>query len=54
MKHGKKLKRWMKELLAKKGLNPDNWYYVKNLPGELVVLHRHSLKTRSIKLEVNP
>jgi hypothetical protein len=51
MKHGKKLKRWMKVLLKKKGLNPENWYYIKNLPGELVIVHRYSLKTRAIKLE---
>lgn len=49
MKQSKKLQRWMKELLAEKGLNPDNWYYIKNTPEELVILHRHSLKPRIIQ-----
>ena len=48
LKHGKKLLRWMKELLEAKGLNPDNWLFVKNTPNELVIVHRHSMKPRTI------
>jgi hypothetical protein len=51
LKQPKKLQRWMKELLAKKKLNPNNWYYVKNTPGELVIIHRYSGKPRIIPIE---
>jgi len=49
MKHEKKLQRWMKELLKEKGLNPDNWYYIKNTPDELIIIHKHSLKPKAIQ-----
>lgn len=51
MKQSRKLQRWMKVLLAKKRLNVDNWYYIKNEPGRLTVLHKHGLKPRVIKYE---
>lgn len=49
MKQGKKLQRWMKALLSKKKLEPNNWLYVKNEPGKLTVIHKHSLKPRIIE-----
>ncbi|HHW94433.1 MAG TPA: hypothetical protein GX736_00650 [Mogibacterium sp.] len=51
MKQEKRLQRWMKEFLSERRLNPNNWYYIKNTPEELVILHRHSLKPRVIKKE---
>ena len=51
MKQPKKLQRWMKVLITRKGLNPDNWYYVKNTATELVIVHRHSGKPRIIPIE---
>jgi len=51
MKQPKKLKRWMKVLLSKKGLKVENWQYIKNEPGKLTILHKHSLKPRVIKYE---
>ncbi len=46
MKQGRKLKRWMKDLLIKRNLEPSDWLAVKDLPGErqgsgeLQVVHR--------------
>lgn len=51
MKNGKRLQRWMKDLLKKKGLNPDNWLYIKNTPNELVIMHKYLEKTRTIPME---
>lgn len=45
MKHGKRLSRDQKQLLAKWGLNPADWLAVKNTSEELVIVHRHSDKT---------
>ena len=52
LKQEKRLQRWMKKLLKEKGLNPRNWYYIKNTPQELVIIHRHSLRPRTIKKEI--
>lgn len=52
MKHERKLKRWMKKLLKDKGLNWENWHYVKDTPKELHIVHRYSLNVRVIKKEV--
>jgi hypothetical protein len=41
----------MKELLKKKGLNWENWHYVKDAPTELHIIHKHSMKTRIIEKE---
>ncbi len=46
----KRLKRWMKELLSRKGLNVDNWRYIRSTSDELVIIHKHSLKPRTITL----
>lgn len=51
MKQEKRLQRWMKEFLSERRLNPDNWYYIKNTPDELVIIHKHSLRPRVIKKE---
>ena len=47
MKQGRKLQRWMKVL--KKKLKAENWLYIKNEPGKLTIVHKHSLKPREIK-----
>ena len=46
----KRLKRWMKEYLAARGLNVDNWRYLQSTPEKLVIIHKHSLKPRTIML----
>ena len=50
MRQEKRLKRWMKELLSRKGLNVDNWRYIRSTSDELVIVHKHSLKPRTITL----
>lgn len=40
MKHGRNLTLKQKEILQIAGLNPDNWFLIKNLPNKLVLLHR--------------
>lgn len=50
-KRERKLKRWMKELLKKKGLNWENWHYVKDTPTELHIVHRYSLTVNVINKE---
>lgn len=47
----KRLKRWMKELLSRKGLNVGNWRYVRRTPETLVIIHKHTTQTRVINLE---
>lgn len=47
----RRLKRWMKELLSSKGLNVDNWRYIRYTPEELVIVHKHTTQTRVINLE---
>ena len=49
MKQSRKLQRWMKDLLKKKKLNAENWYYIKNEPGKLTIVHKHSMKPREIE-----
>lgn len=49
MKHGKKPTVAQKKFLKSKGLNPDNWLIIKNLNDSMVVIHRHSLKSRTIR-----
>ena len=50
MRQERKLQRWMKELLSRKGLNVDNWRYIRSTSDELVIIHKHSLKPRTIML----
>jgi len=47
----RRLTRRMKELLKKKKLNPNNWRYIRQTPRELTIIHRHTSKTRTIRLE---
>ena len=47
----KRLKRWMKELLAARGLNVDNWRYLTFSHEELVIIHKHSLQPRLVKIK---
>lgn len=51
VKHERKLTRKMKELLSQKGLNADNWHYIKNTPEGLVIIHRHTFQTKSVNLK---
>ena len=48
MKRGKKPTRQQKILLSKLGLDPANWLVSKNEPKEMVIMHRHTTKTRTI------
>lgn len=47
----RRLHRWMKELLSSKGLNPDNYRYIRYTPTELTIIHRHSLQPKIIYLK---
>lgn len=48
MKHGKKPTVSQKKFLRSKGLNPDNWLIIKNLPDRMEVIHRESVRARTI------
>lgn len=48
MKQGKKLQRWMKDLLKKNNIKAENWLYIKNEPGRLTIMHKHSLELKKI------
>lgn len=54
MKHGKKPTVAQCKLMAKWGLNYENWLVVKDTPERMVVVHRLSEKTMRIisKVEV--
>ena len=48
----KRLRRWMKELLATRGLNVDNWRYISfTPPDKLVIIHKHSLQPREVEIK---
>jgi hypothetical protein len=47
----KRLKRWMKEYLSEKGLNVDNWRYIRSTSNELVIIHKYSLQPRLVKIK---
>lgn len=49
MKHGKKLSRRHKTLLKEWGLNPENWLVERDTPREMVVVHKFSEQTKTIK-----
>jgi len=40
-----------KMMLARRRLNPANWLYIKNLPGELHLQHRLSGKVKILRVE---
>ena len=46
----RRLTRYMKELLSDRGLNWENWHYIKHYPGELHIVHRTSGKPKVIKI----
>ena len=39
-----------KKIIKSFRLNTDNWQVVKNPPGELHIMHRHSTKVRVLKV----
>ena len=49
MKNGKRPTVAQKKEIASWRLNPDNWLVVKNIPTELVIVHRLSGKQRTIR-----
>jgi membrane-bound lytic murein transglycosylase MltF len=50
MKKGKKPTRNQKKLIKSAGLNPDNWFIVKNPSGELHLVHRETGTHRVISV----
>lgn len=42
MKHGKKPTYEQRKLIQKWGLDPHNWFVVKDTPTEMVLVHRHT------------
>ena len=50
MKHPKNLTLSMKIKLKELGLNPLNWWYIKNTPDGLVLIHKISGKIRTVKV----
>lgn len=48
MKHPVRPTRAQKKLLREWGLLPENWLVERDTPEEMVVVHRHSDKTRTI------
>ncbi len=51
MRQERRLQRWMKELLAARGLKVENWRYISfTPPDKLVIIHKHSLKPREVKV----
>lgn len=48
---GKKPTRAQKIFLKLKGLNPDNWLVISDDPYRLIVMHRRSLKPKTIVRE---
>lgn len=53
MKNGKKPSREQKLLIGKYRLNVENWLVVKNLPSELLIVHRHTNNLRTLSKERN-
>lgn len=49
MKHGKKPTVRQKKIISKMGLNVENWLVERETKDELVIIHRISGKTRTIK-----
>ena len=48
MKHKVKPTRAQKELLREWGLDPGDWYVIKDTSTEMEVVHRYSDKTRRV------
>lgn len=49
MKHGVKPTREQRKLIQLKRLNPENWFVERDTTTEMVLVHKHSDKTRTIK-----
>ena len=49
MKHERKPTRAQKKLISASGLIAENWNVERDTPQEMVVVHRYSGKTRTIK-----
>ena len=49
MKHGTRPTVAQKKLLAARRLDPDNWLIERDTPEVLVVVHRYSGQTRTIR-----
>lgn len=49
MKNGKRPTVNQRKFIQSKRLNSENWYVVKDTPAEMVLIHKHSNKTRTIK-----
>lgn len=49
MKHGRKPTRTQKQLISNKGLNPRNWFVVKDTPTEMQLIHRNTDTIRVIR-----
>lgn len=41
MKHGKRPKKKQAIFIKEHGLNPENWFVVKDQPDQMVLVHRH-------------
>ena len=48
MKHGKNPTAAQRKLIQQKRLNPANWMIERDTPERLVIVHRHSDKTKRI------
>ena len=49
MKHGVKPTRAQKQVISDKGLNPKNWFVVKDTSSEMQLMHRNTDTIRIIK-----
>lgn len=50
---GKKPTLAQKKFLKSKGLNPENWLVVSDDQQRIIVMHRHSMKPKTILREEN-
>lgn len=51
MKNGKKPTVAQRKLMQALRLNSDNWLVVKDTPKSMLIVHRHSMRTREITKE---
>ncbi|KMV78305.1 hypothetical protein HMPREF0979_00809 [Coprobacillus sp. 8_1_38FAA] len=48
MKHPKKINLSMKKLIADNGLDPKDYWFIKNTADELVIIHKETSKLISL------
>ena len=48
MKHPKKINLAMKKLIADNGLDPKDYWFIKNTADELVIIHKETSKVISL------